>query len=55
MCVAVRLAAGWWATAVAGVELRERGKERQKERDSERESLTDQEQQKDRVHEGESV
>lgn len=36
MCVAVRLAAGWWTTAVARVEQRERGKERQKERDSER-------------------
>ena len=38
MCVAVRLAAGWWTTAVARVEQREgeRGKERQKERERER-------------------
>lgn len=69
MCVAVRLATGWVTTAVAGVKQRERWKKRQKEREivrqrggergrereGGRESLTNQEQQKDRVHKGESV
>lgn len=40
MCVAVRIAAGWWTTAVARVEKKEReGKrERERVRDTEKET-----------------
>lgn len=38
MCVAVRLAAGWWTTAVARVEQREREGKRGRKREKEREN-----------------